>query len=96
LQLLEAYVGMAVAATLVAVKVAQKAWALDRCPGVWVARNARRQLSAAQSAAAKLAVAARRARVPERILGGLCLLKFPSDRPDRAGPADEGSGHGGL
>ncbi len=71
MQLFAAYVGIAVAATLVAVKVAQKAWALDNRPGVWVARKARTQLSAAQSAVTSSAAPTRRAeraRVPERIV----------------------------
>ena len=44
--------GIAVASTVCFVNVAQKDCAASRRPGVWVALNARRQLSALQSPAA--------------------------------------------
>lgn len=50
-----AYVGMAVAATELCVKVAQNDWAAWRRPGVWVALIARRQLSALHAPETKVA-----------------------------------------
>jgi hypothetical protein len=69
LQLFDAKVGIAVADTVaVSVKVAQNDCAAPRRPGVWVALKARRQLSAAQSAAATSAMPASRAGTARRLL----------------------------